>query len=56
MRRIPEGTDPHAARASTLARILFLVWMLAVLIGTALSAPQVPGMPIVSHQTAGENG
>jgi hypothetical protein len=34
-------------------RVLFLVWMLAVLIGVALSAPQLPGMPVAGHSEAG---
>ncbi|MGH6886760.1 MAG: hypothetical protein ACREGK_11885 [Geminicoccales bacterium] len=34
-------------------RILFLVWMLAVLIGIALSAPQLPSMAVDSHSPAG---
>jgi len=40
----------------TYPRILFLVWMLAALIGIALSAPQVPGAPITTPSTAGESG
>jgi hypothetical protein len=34
-------------------RILFLVWMLAVLIGIALSAPQLPRIAVDSHSPAG---
>ena len=37
-------------------RMLFLVWMLAALIGIALSAPQAPGTPIATHSAAGKCG
>jgi hypothetical protein len=37
-------------------RILFLVWMLAALIGIALSAPQAPGTPVATHGTAAKSG
>ena len=40
----------------TYPRLLFLVWMLAVLIGIALSAPQVRGMPHAAHSAAGTQG
>ena len=33
-------------------RILFLIWMLAVLIGIALSASPSPSMPVDGHSTA----
>jgi hypothetical protein len=37
-------------------RILFLAWMLAALIGIALSAPQAPGTPVATHGTMGKGG
>ena len=37
-------------------RILFLVWMLAVLTGIALSAPQTPGTPVAAHGAAARSG
>ena len=37
-------------------RILFLVWMLAVLIGIALSAPQTSGTPIAAHGAVVKGG
>jgi hypothetical protein len=37
-------------------RILFLVWMLAALIGIALSTPQVPGTPVASHGLTARSG
>lgn len=49
------GTDGEAAM-HVYPRILFLVWMLAVLIGVALSAPQAPGTPVAVHATAEKSG
>lgn len=37
-------------------RILFLVWMLIALIGIALSAPQVPSMPVAAHGAVVKGG